>query len=103
MQVAAEGEEAQKAAEAKELKQQEVNREVVKSYETRLADLRARYTRLRDNPVRPDGSAVPITACRPSSTDGTAQESVPLAEYRALESRAAEDALKVLGWQQWAT
>jgi hypothetical protein len=103
MQVAAEGEKAKAEAEAKEKRQQEVNREVNKSYESRIADLRRQYVRLRDStPVRPDGSAVPLAACGPASPDGAAGQSVSLADYRALESRAAEDALKVVMWQSWA-
>lgn len=102
MQVAAAGEKAKAEAEAKERKQAEVNHAVVADYEMRLARLRSEYQRLRERPVRPDLSPVPITACGPTSPDGAATESVPLAEYRSLEARAAEDALKVLAWQNWA-
>lgn len=104
LQVETEGKKAKAEAEAKEKRQQEVNREVAKSYESRIADLRRQYVRLRDaTPVRPDGSTVPLSSCGPASPDGTASQSVSLADYRALESRAAEDALKVLAWQSWAT
>lgn len=102
-QVRLDGEKAKAEAVSKEKRQQEVNREVAKSYESRIASLRSQYNRLRDTiPVHPDGSQLSVTTCGPASPDGTAGQSVSLADYRALESRAAEDAVKVLAWQNWA-
>lgn len=101
--VALAGEKAKAEAAAKEKRQQEVNREVAKSYESRIASLRSQYNRLRQSiPVHPDGSQLSVTTCGPASPDGAAGQSVSIADYRALESRAAEDALKVILWQDWA-
>lgn len=103
-QVEVEGEKAKAESVAKEKRQQEVNREVAKSYESSIASLRSQYNRLRQSiPVHPDGSQLSVTTCGPASPDGAAGQSVSIADYRALESRAAEDALKVILWQQWAT
>ena len=102
-QVEDEGEKAKAESVAKEKRQQEVNREVAKSYESRIASLRSQYNRLRQSiPVHPDGSQLSVTTCGPESPDGAAGQSVSIADYRALESRAAEDALKVILWQDWA-
>lgn len=69
------------------------------------AELRAHNERLRARPPeRPDGSVVSTTACGPGGPDGSgAAESVPLADYRALEARAAYDAQTVMLWREWAT
>ena len=105
-QVEDEGEKAKAESVAKEKRQQEVNREVAKSYESRIASLRSQYNRLRQSiPVHPDGSQLSVSSCGPAIPDGAAGQPIPsvsLADYRALESRAAEDALKVILWQDWA-
>jgi len=67
-----------------------------------LARARADDERLRDaRAVRPDGSAVPVAACRPEGADRPAGEFVPLAEYRELERRARLDAIRLAGWELW--
>lgn len=97
------GKAAQQAAKAKEAEQRSDNEAVIKAYERQTADLRNALKRLRDSPpVRPDGSSVPVLACGPSSPDGAAGQSVPIAEYRSLEDRAAQDALTIVTWQNWA-
>ena len=64
--------------------------------------LRAHLDSLRKRPPeRPDRSEVPVTTCGPGGPDATAAESVPLADYRALEARAASDALQLVRLQEW--
>lgn len=51
--------------------------------------------------VRPDGSAVPITSICAPGTDGAACQFVPIADYRALEDRARQDAARLIAWEEW--
>ncbi len=85
-----------------EKKWKEVLSNAAKRYQTDLAGRDAAIRRLRERPpVRPDSSAVPIaTGCAPSP-DGTAREWISLAEYRELEARAYDDALRLTRLQQW--
>ncbi len=71
------------------------------SHASERAALVGQLDRMRDNPVRPDGSAVPVTACAPSGTDGVPPKLVPLAEYESLQKRAAYDALQVTQLQDY--
>lgn len=93
--VKAAGDIAAKQAQAQEARQQETTNEL----RQKLADADRKYAdvskRLRDTaPSRPDGSGVPQANCDFSKSGGTpSEESVPLTEYKALEDRAAYDAL----------
>lgn len=91
--VKAKGDIALKAAAAQEQRQQEVTNGLKAKLASADADLARARERLRSQPPsRPDGSAVPVTACHPEGAPAAASaESVPLAEYRALEARAAYD------------
>jgi hypothetical protein len=102
----AKGEAAKRRAEEVETRHKEVSDATAKDHAAHLARLRAQYERGLRNaaPTRPDGSGVPITACRPGEPDAAATEplpSVPLSEYLALEARAAEDALALSTLQGW--
>jgi hypothetical protein len=77
----------------------EVNRETTRRYESRIAVL---DQRLRSRPPeRPDGSAVPTVACPAPGVDAAGGQLVSIEEYRALESRAAQDALTLTELQKW--
>lgn len=99
------GREAEARAREKEADYKRVNDEITKQLASSDARLRAALGELRKRPpVRPDGSAVPVAACRPEGADGPpAGEWIPLAEYRALEARAAYDAQTIMLWREWAT
>jgi hypothetical protein len=102
------GDEAKAKADAEIKRQKEVNdglQKRLKALGGVNAELRAHVERLRERPPeRPDGSSVPTRACGPAGADGAgAAESVPLADYRALEARAAYDAQTVMLWREWAT
>jgi hypothetical protein len=67
-----------------------------------LARRDADLKRLRDAPIsRPDRSEVPVDECGPKRTDGTRAKCLPVEEYRALEERAYDDALKLTRLQEW--
>ena len=91
--VTAQGVVAKRAADAQDARQQEVTN----ALRANLALANGNYDAaarglLQRPPARPDGSAVPVTACHPQDAAGSASgESVPLAEYRALEARALYD------------
>lgn len=102
------GKKAQAEADAETKRQKEVNdglQKRLKALGARNVELAAHVERLRKRPPeRPDGSAVPTVAHGPPGADGAgAAESVPLADYRALEARAAYDAQTVMLWREWAT
>ena len=77
----------------------EVTRATSARYESRLAAL-TRSLRERP-PVRPDSSPVPTFTCPTPGINGPGLELISLEEYRALESRAAQDALTLTELQRW--
>lgn len=101
--VKAQGDIAAKLAAEQDAKQKEVEDALRKD----LAGADAAYAdavrRLRGRaPSRPDGSAVPVQACPAQGVGGSAdQKSVPLADYRALEERAAYDAQTLELLKDW--
>lgn len=85
-----------------ETKWKEVLANAAKRYQTDLAGRDAALRRLRERPAaRPDGGAVPVIACRPAGLDGPGGEFIPLEEYRQLEARAYDDALRLTRLQEW--
>lgn len=107
MQVAAEGEKAKTEAEAKEKRQQEVNRGLEKQVATADARLVDAIRRLRERaPIHPDGREVSRSSCLPEGAVGASQEPgqwVSLSDYRALEERAAEDIQTLRFVENWVT
>jgi len=101
--VAAKGEQANREAAAQAAKQKGVEdalRKDLAAADSLYADL---ARRLRERPPsRPDGSSVPTGTCAPAGAHGpSGGESVPLADYRALEARAAYDAQSLKLYKQW--
>jgi hypothetical protein len=69
-----------------------------------LARRDADLLRLRSSaPTRPDSSEVPLVSCGPKAPDGTSSEQLFIAEaeFRALETRAYDDATKLTLLQAW--
>lgn len=86
----------------KEAKDREQFKLIKARYSADLARRDADLKRLRDAPVtRPDSSEVPITRIGPERPNGTAAQFIPLEEYRALEERAYDDALRLTRLQEW--
>lgn len=100
-QVAVAGGKAQAEEDAKYIEQLKKSLEQGNAYRTRLNSLRAELSRVRKH-IRPDGSEVPTIPAASGGTDGAGGQCVPVEDYRALEARAAEDALKIDEWQKWA-
>ena len=100
--VKARGEEQERETAKREAKDREQFKIVKAKYAADLARRDADLRRLRERPPeRPDRSEVPVTTCGPGGPDATATESVPLADYRALEERAASDAQQLVRLQEW--
>jgi len=96
------GEEQEAATKAQEAKQKEILDVTKKRYLAELANRDAAIRRLRERPPeRPGGSEVPVSAGCAPSPDGSSREFVPLEEYRQLEARAYDDALRLTRLQQW--
>lgn len=101
-QVARRGKEAEAEKAAVETRWKEILTDAKTQFRADLAARDAALRRLRERPpARPDGSAVPVTPCRPERADGPGGEFVPLAEYRELEARAYDDALRLTRLQDW--
>ena len=85
-----------------ENKWKEVLQNASTRYQADLAGRDAAIGRLRQRPpTRPDSSPLSIaTGCAPSP-DGTASEFISLAEYRDLEARSYDDALRLTRLQEW--
>jgi hypothetical protein len=96
--VKARGDEAQREVD-RTVKQWKETNEAIKSDAARRIAALERLS--RDRPVRPDGSSVPRTTCSPAGADRPAGELVPLADYAALESRCAIDAVRLQGYEDW--
>jgi hypothetical protein len=100
--VKARGEERERETAKKEAEDRETFKLVKAKYAADLARRDADLRRLRERPPeRPDRSEVPVTRIGPERPDGTAEKLVPLEEYRALEERAYDDALKLTRLQEW--
>lgn len=99
------GEEQEKETAAKEEKNRATLKAIRTQYQADLARRDADLRRLRERPpARPDSSQVPLLAGRAEGADGAAGEpipSVPLADYRALEERAYDDARRLAALQRW--
>lgn len=101
-QVAKRGKEAEAEKASIEKRWKEVLANAAQRYQSDLAGRDAAIRRLRERPpARPDGGTVPIASCSPQSPDGTSGEFVSLAEYRELEARAYDDALRLSRLQAW--
>lgn len=74
------------------------NEETLRAYHVTRDLLRAERYELRL--TRPDGSKVPSLSAITAGAEGAASECVPLADYEALERRAALDAAKLLAIQE---
>jgi len=103
VQTEANGKLAEAAAKVQEAKQNEAENALRAKLATAGSDYAALAKRLRNsNPVRPDGSAVPVASCHAKGSGGqAAAESVSLDEYRALQERAAYDAQTITLYQAW--
>jgi hypothetical protein len=96
------GEEAQAEKEAIEKRWRGVLSDVKARSASDLRDRDAALARLRARPpARPDASPVPVIAECSGRTDAASGELVPLADYRALEARAYDDALRLTRLQEW--
>jgi hypothetical protein len=96
------GEEQEKAAADKEAKDRETLKTIQTRYRADLARRDADLKRLREHPITdPGGREVPTVTCSPEGTNAAGQELVPAAEYRALEERAYDDALRLTRLQEW--
>ena len=96
------GEEQERETEAKEAKDRETFKTIRARYAADIASRDAALKRLRERPpTDPSGREVPLLACGPQGADGAAEKLVPLAEYRALEERAYDDALRLQRLQEW--
>lgn len=81
---------------------QEALRDAKTRFAADLARRDADLRRLRERPpADPGGREVPVLACGPPGADGTAAQLVSLAEYRAIEERAYDDALRLTRLQEW--
>ena len=63
--------------------------------------IRAELDRVRNNPVRPDGTAIQVASCPGPKPDGVSEKFVSLAEYESLQERSAYDALQVTQLQDY--
>jgi len=96
------GEIAEAEKTAIEVKWKEVLANAAKRYRSDVASRDVAIARLRSSPpARPDGGSVPIVACRPSGANEAGGELVSLEEYRQLEARANDDALRLTRLQEW--
>lgn len=96
------GEEQEKETAAREEKDRATLKAIRAGYQADLARRDADLRRLRERPpADPSGREVPVLACGPAGADGTAAQLVPLAEYRALEERSYDDALRLTALQRW--
>jgi hypothetical protein len=100
--VKARGEERERETAAKEAKDRETFKLVKAKYAADIARRDADLKRLRERPPeRPDRSEVPVTRIGPERPDGAPAQFVPLEEYRALEERSYDDALRLSRLQEW--
>ena len=81
-------------------RQKEVSGNVSKDYEQRLAALRARYAGMRD--PGSGGGIVPAAAADSQGADGAAEKLLAHCPDPEFTANAAEDALKIVTFQQWA-
>ena len=96
------GEEQEKATAEKEAKDRATFKTIQATYRADLARRDADLKRLRERPITdPGGREVPVVSCGPQGTDGARAEFVPASEYRALEERSYDDALKLTRLQSW--
>lgn len=96
------GEEQEKATSEKEEKDRATFKATRALYQDGLARRDADLRRLRGrSPADPGGREVPVLACGPAGADGASSEYLPLAEYRALEERAYDDANRLTSLQRW--
>lgn len=96
------GEEQEAKTKSQEAKQKEVLDVTKKRYLAELANRDAAIRRLRERPAtRPDSSPVPVIAGCAPGTNEAGREWVPLEEYRQLEARAYDDALRLTRLQEW--
>ena len=96
------GEEQEKAAAEKEEKDRAAFKTIQTRYQSDLARRDADLKRLRERPpTDPGGREVSVISCRPEGTNAPGPELVPLAEYRALEERSYDDALRLTRLQEW--
>jgi len=96
------GREAEEEKAKIEAKWKEVLTNAAKRYQTDVANRDAAIARLRSRPPsRPGGSQVPIVTCGPSSPHAAGGEFISLEEYRQLEARAYDDALRLTRLQEW--
>jgi hypothetical protein len=100
--VARKGREAEAEKAAIETKWKEVLANAAKRYQSDVANRDAAIARLRSRPpARPDGSNVSVVAGCAPSPNAAPGELVPLEEYRQLEARAYDDALRLTRLQEW--
>jgi len=101
-QVARRGKEAEDEKARIEAKWKEVLANASQRYNADIAGRDAAIRRLRERPpARPDGGSLSVIACRPEGAAQTGGEFVSLAEYRELEARAYDDALRLTRLQEW--
>jgi hypothetical protein len=79
------------------------NAKIKEDSEKQSRALNAKLNSMRGTPVRPDGSAIAVTACPESRVNVVPEKLVPLAEYESLQQRAGEDALQVTLLQDYVT
>lgn len=92
-----------KEAESRENAWKLANQHIKDRANRERADLMAELQRMRDNPIRPDGSAIPTSTCPGSKSDGVPEKLVSLTEYESLQARAAADAQDWVRLQDYVT
>lgn len=98
--VAAEGRAAEKHVAEVTRQQEKANADISTDFRRQLAALRGRV----QQPVRADGSQIPVFSCGAAGIDGKPADSVPSvpkADYAALRADASVTTLMVVAWQQW--
>lgn len=96
------GKEQEQAAKDKEASDRVIHDKTVAALQHDLAGRDAALKRLRDAPIsRPDRSPVPVTSCGPKGADGATGQFISAVEYRELQSRAYDDALRLTRLQEW--
>jgi hypothetical protein len=99
------GEEREKETADKEAKDRETFKLIKAKWTADLASRDAALQRLRDRPPTDSGGRPlsSLSAC-PAGPDGAAGQQIPaiaLADYRALEERSYDDALRLSRLQEW--
>jgi hypothetical protein len=87
------GEKAQREKDEQDAKNAKLHNDTVEDLRRTLASRNATITRLRNTLPSPDGGTVSVTRCDSGGVSSPAGEFVPVADYRALQDRAYDDAV----------